>query len=89
MYRFDTMPDYNEPKTPEDTPPPINPDVEPKTSAEMKAEDEREGEVLRARSKGDRSAAEKAMSAAQDGGADGKGEQALDSMRSETTLPPD
>jgi len=67
------MPDYEEPKTPEDTPPPINPEVEPKTSAKMRAEGEREGEVLRGRSNTDRSAAEKAMSAAQDGGADGKG----------------
>ncbi len=83
------MTDYDKPKTPEDTPAPIDPDAKPKPASEMEAEGEREGEVLKGQTAPDDIAVERAMSAAQDGGRDGQGENALDTMKSETILPPD
>ena len=41
------MPDYDHAKTPPDTPPVIDPSVKPRKAAEMEADGEREGPVLR------------------------------------------
>ena len=81
--RYTGMRDYDKPSTPANTPPAIDPDVKPKTSAEMESEGEREDGILEHKSDEAEIEVERALGDAQQGGRDGAGEAALD------TLPPD
>lgn len=67
------MRDYDTPRTPKHTPTAI-------------AQEARKSEATEAN---EDMAAERALGPAQEGGAEGSGEQRLDSMKSETLLPPD
>ena len=82
------MPNYDEAKTPADTPPPIKPATEPKPSTEPTAAGDGKDAVIRGNAERSEAEAERAMSAAQDDGDNGKGEGALDSPHPETALPP-
>jgi len=81
---------YDTPKKPKATPPAIEPANQPKSSDEMAAEGEREGDVLKAAGKDgvsdtslSRELAEKQRRR------EGAGERELDAMKPETLTPPD
>lgn len=84
----DTDP-YEMPRKPEATPPAIDPTNKPKTSQEMEAEGEDEGDVLKNREGESEQEIELSRKLAKRQKADGAGEQELDTMTPETLLPPD
>jgi len=80
---------YDRPEKPEATPPAIDPDVNPRTSREMKEDGEHEGEALGHRSDPDQIDTELSETLKKRQARDGGGEQHHDSARPETLLPPD
>ncbi|UYH55122.1 hypothetical protein N6L26_00695 [Qipengyuania sp. SS22] len=75
------MRDYDKPKPPANTPPVIDPAVKPNSPADIKAEGGDKGEVSTDGTDNDDMKVEKALGKAQEGGSDGAGEAALDSLQ--------
>jgi len=75
------MQDYDKPKPPDNTPPAIDPETKPHSTADTQIEGGSKSEVPAHGTGNDDVEVEKALGKAQEGGRDGAGEAALDSQK--------